>query len=96
MRSHVNKNKNHNRLSEHFRQELCSQKTRNGVSEYQDFKLFWGRLILEPPSGSPLRNTRDSSIIKKYPDFTYSKGWTICDRYEVSEHSAATCYTRGK
>ena len=54
-RSHVNKNKNYNRIIKHFRQKLCSQKTRNGVLVYQDFKLFWGRMILEPPWGSPLR-----------------------------------------
>ena len=43
-RSHANKNKhkNDNRFREHFSQNLSSQKTRNGVSEHQDFKIFWG------------------------------------------------------
>lgn len=25
-----------------------------------------------------LSGRQDSSVIKKYPDFTYSKGWTVC------------------
>ena len=32
----------------------------------------------DPPSGWHPRRSRDSSVIKKHPDFPYSKGWTIC------------------
>ena len=55
--------------------KLPSQNTGNGISEDQDFKTFWRRMPPDPPSDSPLRRSRDSSIIKRYPVFTYSKGW---------------------
>ena len=42
--------------------------------EHQDFKVFQGKKPQDPPSGSPDRHLRDSSVIEKYPDFTYSKG----------------------
>ena len=32
-------------------------------------------MLPDLPSDSPLRRSRESSIIKRYPDFTYSKGW---------------------
>ena len=32
-------------------------------------------MLPDLPSDSPLRLSRESSIIKRYPDFTYSKGW---------------------
>ena len=34
--------------TEHFRQSLSSQKTRNDVSEHKDFKIFWGSIFLTP------------------------------------------------
>ena len=51
-RSHANKNKhkNDNRFREHFSQNLSSQKTRNGVSEHQDFKIYWGSMPQTPKS----------------------------------------------
>ena len=30
------------------------------------------------PSGTPNRCSHDSLVFKKYPNFTYSKGWTVC------------------
>ena len=67
-RSHVNKNKhkNDNRFREHFSQNLSSQKTRNGVSEHQDFKIFWGSMPTNPASGSPLQCSSNSSVIKNH------------------------------
>ena len=54
--SHANKNKqkNDNRYSKYFRQKLSSQKSRNGISGHQGFKIFWGRICLTPPRGLPL------------------------------------------
>ena len=45
--------------------------------EHQDFKIFQGKKPPDPPSRSSDRHSRDSSVIEKYPDFTYSKGWTV-------------------
>ena len=39
--AHRNNLKNDNRSSEHFRQIFASQNTRNGVSEHENFKIFW-------------------------------------------------------
>ena len=49
--SHANeiKHKNDNRFREHFKQILASQNTRNGVSGYQDFKIFWGSMHASDP-----------------------------------------------
>ena len=44
--------------------------------EHQDFKIFQGKKP-QTPSGSPNRHSRDSWVIEKYPDFTFSKGWTV-------------------
>ena len=44
------------------------------------FQNFLGKKPQDPPSGSPDRHSRDSSVIEKYPDFTYSKGWTVSIR----------------
>lgn len=63
--------------SKYFRQNLSKQNTRNGISE-QDFKIFWKSMSPHPASGSLLRHSSDSSVIEKYPDFTYPKGWTVC------------------
>ena len=46
-----NKHKNDNWFREHFGQNLSSQNTRNGVSEHQDFKIFWGSMPPDPPRG---------------------------------------------
>lgn len=45
--------KNHNWFRELFRQKFCSQKTRNGISKDQDFKLFWGRVPPDPLAARP-------------------------------------------
>ena len=78
-RSHANKNKHKNDkwFKEHFGQNLSPQNTRNGVSEHQDFKHFWGSMPLDPPSGWPLQGWPDSLVIKKKHDFIYLKSWTI-------------------
>ena len=43
-----NKHKHDNRFREHFSQNLFSQKTRNGVSEHQDYKIFLGSMPQTP------------------------------------------------
>ena len=66
--SHANeiKHKYDNRFREHFNQIFASQNTRNGVSGHQDFKIFWGSMhVQDPPSGSPLQGSPDSSVIKQ-------------------------------
>ena len=64
--------------AETFLKKLSSQDTGNGFPEHQDFKIFYGKKPSDPRSGSPSWQTCDSLMIKKYPDFTYSKGWTVC------------------
>ena len=57
--SHANeiKRKNDNRFREHFKQIFASHNTR------YDFKIFWGSMHApDPPSGSPLQGSPDSSI----------------------------------
>ena len=68
-RSHANKNKHKkdNWFREHFGQNLSSRDTRNGVSEHQDFKIFWGSMPPHPPSGWPLQRSPNSWVIKKKP-----------------------------
>lgn len=79
-RSHVNKNKNHNRISEHFRQELCSQKTRNGDSEYKDFKLFLERMILDPLVARPFGARVIPQLSKNIPILPTQKvGQSVID-----------------
>jgi len=74
-RSHANKNKhkNDNGFRKHFGQNLSSQNTRNGVSEYQDFKIFWGSMLPDPLVAGPfstrlirrwLKKTRPFHILK--------------------------------
>ena len=38
----INTHENDNQFSEHFRQELSPQNTRNGISEHQEFKICRG------------------------------------------------------
>ena len=66
-RSHANKNKHKkdNWFRERFGQNLSSQITRNSVSEHQDFKIFWGIMPPDPPTGWPPHCSPDSSVIKK-------------------------------
>ena len=40
-------------------------------------KFSGGECPQTPLSSSPLQHSRDSVTIEKYPDFTYSKGWTV-------------------
>ena len=58
--AHRNNLKNDNRSSEHFRQIFASQNTRNGVSEHENFKIFWKS---KPPDPPPCPS--GSSVIKK-------------------------------
>ena len=60
-----------------FSIKLSSQNTGNGFSDHQDFKFFMGKPP-RSPSGTPNRYSHDSSVFKKYSNFTYSKGWTVC------------------
>ena len=63
--SHANKNKHKkdNWFREHFEQNLSSQNTRNGVSEHQDFKIFWGTMPPVPPSGWSLHCKKKHDLI---------------------------------
>lgn len=72
-----NKRKKGNRFNEKFRKKWSPQNARNGVSENQDFANFLRKMFPDPPSGSLLRRSLDSSVIKIYPDFTYPKGPTV-------------------
>ena len=51
---------------------------------FQTIKIskFWGggggSISPQPPYGLHLQCLQDSSVIEKCPDFTYSKGWTVC------------------
>ena len=47
-------------------------------SEHQDFKTVLGSRPSIPASGLLLWCSWDSSLIRKYPSFTFSKGWTMC------------------
>ena len=69
--AHRNNLKNDNRSSEHFRQIFASQNTRNGVSEHENFKIFWKSMPPDPPPPS------GSSVIKKKYDFMYLQSWTV-------------------
>ena len=42
------RHKNDIQFSEQFRQKLPSQKTRNGISHNQNFKVFWGSMPPNP------------------------------------------------
>ena len=56
----------------YYYQNLSSQKSRNSVSEQQDFKSFWGSMLPNLSSGSPLQCSSDSSVIKNH-DFNRLK-----------------------
>ena len=60
-----------------FSIKLSSQNTENGFSDHQDFKFFMGKPP-RSPSSTPNLYSHDSSVFKKYSNFTYSKGWTVC------------------
>ena len=70
--AHRNNLKNDNRSSEHFRQIFASQNTRNGVSEHENFKIFWKSMPPDPPPPPS-----GSSVIKKKYDFMYLQSWTV-------------------
>ena len=50
----------------------------NAVSDHQDFKILGGSIPPQPAYGSRLQCLQDSSVIEKCPNYTYSKGWTVC------------------
>ena len=64
------------RFSEHFRQNF-PLRTLEMAFRASRFQNFPGEKPPDPPSRSPDQHSRDSSVIEKYPDFTYSKGWTV-------------------
>ena len=78
-RRHTNKNteKMTINLLNLISKKLSSQNTGNGFSGHQDCKCL-GEKPPTSPSGTPNRCSCDSSVFKKYPSFTYSKGWTVC------------------
>ena len=57
-----------------------TDKNRNGLSDHPDFKILGCTCSItpQPPYGSHLRCLQDSSVIEKCPNYTYSKGWTVC------------------
>ena len=80
-RTHANNNKRKNgkrfvRFSEHFRQN-CPLGTLKMTLRASRFQNFLGEKPQDPPSVSPYRHSHDSSVIEKYPDFTYSRGWKV-------------------
>ena len=57
--------------------KICPLRTlETGVSEHQDFKLFWRSMPPDPPSAWPLQRSPDSSVIKKNP--TILVGQSFC------------------
>ena len=70
-RSHANKNK-HKKwqlIWTTFGQNLSSQNTRNGVSEHQDFKIFWGSIPQTPLVPGPFSARLIGRSLKKTPRF---------------------------
>ena len=47
------------------------------ITRLSEHKKFSGLACFQTPCGSHPRRLRDSSVITKYPDLTYSKGWTV-------------------
>ena len=78
IRRHTNKNteKNDNQFIE-FSKKLSSQNTGNGFSGHQDFK-FLGKNPPDPLAAHPIGAAVIRGCFKEYPNFTYSKGWTVC------------------
>ena len=59
---------------------LYSQNTRNGISGHQVFKMFWANNPLYPLGACTLGTCGIHLVIKKYPKFSYLKGWTVWDK----------------
>lgn len=59
---------------------LSSQNTRNSISRHQVFKIFWASNPLDPLGACALGTRGIHLVIKKYPKFTYLKGWTVWDK----------------
>ena len=80
-RRHANNNKRKNdnrfvRFSEHFRQN-CPLGTLEMALRASKFQNFLGEKTPRPAKPFTRSALNDSSVIEKYPDFTYSKGWTV-------------------
>lgn len=59
---------------------------RKSISEHQISKdIFWGSMPPGPPCCLHPQCSPDSLVIKKDPDFTYAKGWTV---YRAQGHSS--------
>ena len=77
-RSHANKNK-HKKwqlIWTTFGQNLSSQNTRNGVSEHQDFKIFWGSMPQTPLVAGSLSASLIRRWLKEPHNFIYWS-WTV-------------------
>lgn len=48
------------------------------------FQTFLGSMSPVPPSGSHSQRSRDSSVIKRNPDFKYLKDWTVWNNYSLA------------
>ena len=59
---------------------LSSQNTRNSISRHQVFKIFWASNPLDSLGACALVTCGIHLVIKKYPKFTYQKGWTVWDK----------------
>ena len=58
---------------ENILDRICPLRTLGkGVSEHQDFKIFWGSMPPDPSSGWLLQRSPDLSVIKKDPTIFYT------------------------
>ena len=71
----MKKGKKNNQFSERNR-PLRTQEQRFRALK---FEIFWGSMLPDPAKDSHPRRSRDviRILFKKYPDFTYSNGWTV-------------------
>ena len=55
----------------------CPLKTLEWDFRASTFQIFWGEHSPDLPGGPCLQRLHDSLVIKNYPDFTSSHGWTV-------------------
>ena len=60
---------------------ICPLRTLEIAFQSITISNFLGQHDPHAPNGSRLRLWRDSSVIEKYPNFTYSIGWTVWNLY---------------
>ena len=63
---------------EHFKENCPLRTLEMAFQSIKISKYSMGKKPPDPHSGSPSQQTCDSLMTRKYPDFTYSKGWTVC------------------